>query len=188
VHRDTTSNGHRQHPLGCRAHRVLAETRRHGRCREEVRCRQRPSPCRHHAPRGGACDCHPCRGGSHRGGPDRASFAYAAPPPRPLPITLLHLTMTTRPPSSPTSMFRTLACRTSVLASRSRWTSPPHTTAGGATTSCSPSGVTLSPITCCWTPHPLAFQLGTEWTASSSHGAGAPSPLTCRTSFNNTAT
>jgi hypothetical protein len=67
-----------------------------------------------------------------------------------------------------------------VLSSRSRWTSPhPRTMPGGMTTSCSPSAVTLSPTTCSWTPRTSAFQLGTGWTASSSHGSGARPPSRC---------
>jgi hypothetical protein len=65
-------------------------------------------------------------------------------PPPPAPVALLHRTMTMRPPLSPMSMSRPSACRTSVLSSQSRWTSPPHTTLGGATMYCSPSGITLS--------------------------------------------
>jgi hypothetical protein len=44
--------------------------------------------------------------------------------------------------------------RTSILSSHSRRTSSPHTTSGGAIASCSPSGITLSSITCSWTPPP----------------------------------
>jgi hypothetical protein len=70
-------------------------------------------------------------------------------PPRPPPIALLRRTTTMRPLPSPTSMSRPPTYRTSVLSSRSHWTSPLHTMSGGATTSYSPSSVTLCPITCC---------------------------------------
>jgi hypothetical protein len=69
----------------------------------------------------------------------RAAAAQIKPPSPTSPpapsVALLRRTMTTRSSSSLTSTSRPPTCRTFVLSSQLRWTSPPRTTPDGATTS-----------------------------------------------------